>query len=190
MRGVVKKWGNSAAVRIPASVLEGAKLRLDQPVDVREEGGRIVIEPLHPPRYDIDALVAGITDDNRHEAIDTAEPQVGKSGSGGGLQSRRGGLVWLQFDPQAGHEQAGHRPAVVLSPAGYDNRVGMIVCCPTTTRIKGYPFEVALGGTPASVVLADQVKSQDWRARRATRKGRVSAGELAEVRAKLVALIG
>ncbi len=101
-----------------------------------------------------------------------------------------GDIVWLEFDPQAGREQAGRRPAVVLSPASYNGRVGMIVCCPTTTRIKGYPFEVALAGTPASVVLADQVKSQDWRARRAVRKGRVSAAELAEVKAKLLALVG
>lgn len=100
-----------------------------------------------------------------------------------------GDIVWLQFDPQAGHEQASHRPAVVLSPASYNGRSGMIVCCPTTTRIKGYPFEVALKGTPPSVVLADQVKNQDWRARNATRKGRVTPTELAEVRAKLLALI-
>lgn len=100
-----------------------------------------------------------------------------------------GDLVWLQFDPQAGHEQAGHRPAVVLSPANYNARAGMIVCCPTTTRIKGYPFEVTLAGSPPSAVLADQVKSQDWRARHATRKGRITPAELAEVRAKLVALI-
>ena len=100
-----------------------------------------------------------------------------------------GDVVWLEFDPQAGHEQAGHRPAVVLSPASYNGRVGMIVCCPTTTRIKGYPFEVALTGAPRSVVLADQVKSQDWRARKAQRKGRISPAELAEVRAKLIALI-
>jgi mRNA interferase MazF len=101
-----------------------------------------------------------------------------------------GDVVWLEFDPQAGHEQAGRRPAVVLSPASYNGRVGMMLCCPTTTRIKGYPFEVALAGTPPSVVLADQVKSLDWRARKATRKGRVGAAELAELRAKLAALIG
>ena len=101
-----------------------------------------------------------------------------------------GDIVWLQFDPQAGHEQVGHQPAVVLSPVSYNGQAGMIVCCPTTTRIKGYPFEVVLAGTPASVVLANQVKSQDWRARKAVREGRVSAVELAEVRAKLVALIG
>ncbi|MGI3776132.1 MAG: AbrB/MazE/SpoVT family DNA-binding domain-containing protein [Janthinobacterium lividum] len=74
MQGVVKKWGNSAAVRIPAAVLEAAHVRLDQPVDVREEGGRIVIEPLAPARYDLAALVAGITDDNHHDPVDTGAP--------------------------------------------------------------------------------------------------------------------
>jgi mRNA interferase MazF len=101
-----------------------------------------------------------------------------------------GEIIWLQFDPSSGHEQAGHRPAVVLSPAFYNGRTGMAVCCPTTTRIKGYPFEVAVPGQPPSVVLADQVKCQDWRARKARRKGRVSPAVLAEVRAKLAALIG
>lgn len=74
MHGVVKKWGNSAAVRIPAAVLEAARIHLDQPVDVREEGGRIVIEPLRPARYDAEALIAGITDANRHEPLDIGEP--------------------------------------------------------------------------------------------------------------------
>ncbi len=74
MQGVVKKWGNSAAVRIPAAVLDAAHVRLDQPVDVREEGGRIIIEPLQPAHYDLDALVAGITDDNRHELVETGKP--------------------------------------------------------------------------------------------------------------------
>jgi mRNA interferase MazF len=101
-----------------------------------------------------------------------------------------GDVVWIEFDPQRGHEQAGHRPAVVLSAAGYNARAGLMVCCPTTTRIKGYPFEVALAGQPPSVALADQVKSFDWRARRATRKGRVGLTELTEIRNKLRALIG
>ena len=74
MQGVVKKWGNSAAVRIPASVLEAAHVHLDQPVDVREEQGRIVIEPIRPASYDLAALVAGITDENRHEAIEMGTP--------------------------------------------------------------------------------------------------------------------
>ena len=101
-----------------------------------------------------------------------------------------GDVVWLQFDPQAGHEQAGHRPAVVVSPAAYNGRTGLMLCCPATTRVKGYPFEVTLTGEPPSVVLADQVKSLDWRAGKAVRKARVSAGELVELRAKLTALIG
>ena len=74
MQGVVKKWGNSAAVRIPASVLEAAHVHLDQPVDVREEAGRIVIKPLRPMSYDLAGLVAGITDENRHEPIETGAP--------------------------------------------------------------------------------------------------------------------
>ncbi len=101
-----------------------------------------------------------------------------------------GDIVWLEFDPQAGHEQAGHRPALVLSPAAYNGKTSLMVCCPMTTRTKGYPFEVNVGGTRAGVVLADQVKSLDWRVRNATRKGRVSDVELANVRAKIVALIG
>jgi antitoxin MazE len=74
VQGFVKKWGNSAAVRIPASVLDAAHVQLDQPVDVREEGGRIIIEPLHPVRYDIATLVAGITDENRHDPVDMDKP--------------------------------------------------------------------------------------------------------------------
>lgn len=74
MQGVVKKWGNSAAVRIPAAVLAAAHVTVDQPVDVREESGRIVIEPLRPARFEIEALVAGITDENRHEAVDMGQP--------------------------------------------------------------------------------------------------------------------
>ncbi|EOI6391432.1 endoribonuclease MazF [Yersinia enterocolitica] len=101
-----------------------------------------------------------------------------------------GDIVWLDFDPQAGHEQAGYRPALVLSPALYNEKVGLMLCCPMTTQIKGYPFEVLIAGTKPSAVLSDQIKSLDWRKRKATRKGRVSALELAEVRAKSKALIG
>lgn len=100
-----------------------------------------------------------------------------------------GEIVWLQFTPQTGHEQSGHRPALVLSPARY-NRIGLMLCCPMTTRIKGYPFEVLVEGTPDSIVLADQVKSLDWRARKAQYKGTVAASILANVRAKSIALIG
>jgi mRNA interferase MazF len=101
-----------------------------------------------------------------------------------------GDVVWLQFNLQAGHEQAGHRPALVLSSAEYNRKTSLMVCCPMTTQSKGYPFEVAVLGASPGIVLTDQVKSLDWRVRRAKGKGRVSNAELAEVRAKIVALIG
>ena len=101
-----------------------------------------------------------------------------------------GDIVWLQFTPQAGHEQAGHRPALVLSPASYNAMTNLMLCCPLTTQAKNYPFEVPVGDEPGSVVLSDQVKSLDWRSREAKRKGRASAAVLAEVRAKVHALVG
>jgi mRNA interferase MazF len=101
-----------------------------------------------------------------------------------------GDIVWLNFAPQVGHEQSGRRPALVLSPAEYNDKTSLMICCPMTTQIKNYPFEVLITGTPSSVVLADHVKSLDWRIRKAVRKGAVSSDELAEVRAKLAALIG
>ena len=97
--------------------------------------------------------------------------------------------MWLNFTPQAGHEQAGRRPALVLSPSAYNRRTGLMLCCPMTTQIKSYPFEVLMADTPPSAALADQVKSLDWRSRRATRKSTASPAQLAEVRAKLAALI-
>ena len=86
-----------------------------------------------------------------------------------GYRPDRGDVVWLSFDPRAGHEQAGRRPAVVVSPEAYNGRVGLFLACPITSRVKGYPFEVILpAGLPVSgAVLADQIKSLDWRARKA-----------------------
>jgi mRNA interferase MazF len=101
-----------------------------------------------------------------------------------------GDIVWISFSPQAGHEQAGYRPAVVLSPAAYNAKTRLMVCCPMTTQIKNYPFEVVVAGDSPSVVLADQVISLNWRKRRAKRKGAISVAELAEVRAKIRALMG
>jgi mRNA interferase MazF len=101
-----------------------------------------------------------------------------------------GDIVWIHFDQQMGREQAKHRPAIVLSDSSYNGKVGLMLCCPTTTSIKGYPFEVLLSGKPASVALADQIKSFDWRARKAQKKGEVTPAELAEIRAKAHVLIG
>src|SRR5438477_6421903 len=103
----------------------------------------------------------------------------------------RGHAVWITLDPQAGQEQAGRRPALVLSPAAYNGRVGLALFCPITSRAKGYPFEVLLpAGSPvAGVVGADQIKSLDWRARKVARIGAVSDEVVARVMQRLQALL-
>ena len=105
---------------------------------------------------------------------------------------RRGDLVWVDFTPQTGHGQAGRRPALVLSPESYNRKTGMALACPVTSRARDYPFEVPLpAGSPmAGVVLADHVRSIDWRARRAERAGRADGNVIAEVCGKLMALMG
>ena len=82
---------------------------------------------------------------------------------------QRGDVVWITLNPQAGHEQAGRRPAVILSPHAYNAKVGLALLCPITSQVKGYPFEVAISeGLPvAGVILSDHIKSLDWRARKA-----------------------
>ena len=82
----------------------------------------------------------------------------------------RGDIVWLNFAPQTGHEQSGKRPALILSPSSYNQKVGLALCCPITSRIKEYPFEVALPSESKiqGAILSDHVKSLDWKARRAT----------------------
>ena len=103
----------------------------------------------------------------------------------------RGDAVWITLDPQAGHEQAGRRPALVLSPSAYNGRVGLALFCPITSQVKGYPFEVVLpAGLPvAGVVGADQVKSLDWRARKAVRIGVISEEVVAQVLQRLQTLL-
>ncbi len=103
----------------------------------------------------------------------------------------RGDVVWISLDPQAGHEQAGRRPAVVVSPIAYNRKVGLAICCPVTSRVKGYPFEVLVppGLAIDGAILADQVKNLDWRARQATLIGKLPPEATRELLQKLATLI-
>lgn len=109
----------------------------------------------------------------------------------GHLVPSRGDAVWVDFNPQAGREQAGRRPAVVLSPAAYNEKVGLAVLCPVTNQIKGYPFEVALpAGLPVGgVILSDQLKSVDWRRRNASVVARLPNETVDEVLRKVGMLL-
>ncbi len=103
----------------------------------------------------------------------------------------RGDVVWVSFNPQLGHEQAGRRPALVLSPVAYNEKAGLAILCPITSRVKGYPFEVAIpaGVEVTGVILADQVKSLDWRRRNAAFICRLPEEPLQEVLLKLNTLL-
>lgn len=108
-----------------------------------------------------------------------------------GYVPERGDVVWITLDPQAGHEQAGRCPAVVLSPSAYNDKVGLAILCPVTSQIKGYPFEVQIPGGLAitGVILADQVKSLDWRVRKAELAGTLPEATVTEVLQKLNTLL-
>ena len=103
----------------------------------------------------------------------------------------RGDVVWITFNPQAGHEQAGRRPALVLSPSSYNRKVGLAILCPITSQVKGYPFEVNIpsGSKLGGAILSDQVKSLDWRIRKAEFIGKLSRETTAEVLDKLGTLL-
>lgn len=103
----------------------------------------------------------------------------------------RGDVAWLDLSPQAGHEQSGRRPALILSPAGYNGLVGMALACPITSQVKGYPFEVAIpeGLKVTGVVLSDQVRSFDWRARNASFICRLPPEVVTEVFLRLRSLL-
>jgi mRNA interferase MazF len=104
----------------------------------------------------------------------------------------RGDIVWLEFNPQAGYEQAGHRPALVVSPKAYNKKVGLALFCPITSNVKGYPFEVLLPEKHkvSGAILSDQIKNLDWRVRKAKRMACIPQNVLEEVLAKILTLLG
>jgi len=103
----------------------------------------------------------------------------------------RGDVVWLQFAPQAGREQSGRMPAVIVSPVEYNQKVGLCICCPITSRVKGYPFEVELppGLGVTGAVLCDQVKSLDWKVRSVRRIAALPPALVGDIQARIMALI-
>lgn len=104
---------------------------------------------------------------------------------------QKGDVIWLKFTPRSGHEQAGKRPAIVLSPTEYNEKTSLVIVCPITSKVKGYPFEVSINGKKITgVVLSDQVKSLDWRAREAAYIETVPDETLLEIQEKLFALLG
>jgi len=104
----------------------------------------------------------------------------------------KGDIVWIEMNPQAGHEQAGKRPAIVLSPKAYNEKVGLALFCPITTQIKGYPFEVIIpkGYRISGAILSDQIKSLDWKARKVSFACKLDATVIQEAAAKLNSLLG
>ncbi len=111
--------------------------------------------------------------------------------SGDAYAPDRGHIIWLDFDPQAGHEQAGRRPALVLSPARYNRLTSLALVCPITGHGKGYPYEVALpsGLRATGVILSDHIKNLDWVARKAEYIDALPEAELADVLAKIATLL-
>jgi mRNA interferase MazF len=103
-----------------------------------------------------------------------------------------GDLIWLDFTPRAGREQAGRRPAVVLSPRSYNEKTSLAVVCPLTSHAKGYPFEVIVppGSRIGGVILSDHLKNLDWRQRQAQKAGKIPRSLLDQVRARIAALLG
>ena len=141
MKTRIQKWGNSLALRIPKSFAAESHLEQGMLVDVSLLDGKLLVTPLRPPAVTLEALLRA---SHRRTSI-TKSTQEPRWGMKHGRTSRRvcpahGEAVWISLHPQAGHEQAGRRPAVVLSPATYNGRVGLAVFCPITNQRKGYPF--------------------------------------------------
>jgi mRNA interferase MazF len=188
MQTKIQKWGNSLGLRIPRSFAAEAQVSEGATVDLSVENGRLLVRPLRVRKYSLNRLVRKVKPAWRGLDRETSRAR--------GLVvaayvPARGDLIWLQFNPQAGHEQAGHRPAVVISPSSYNRRVGLALCCPITSQVKGYPFEVLLpqGLGVEGAILSDQIKSLDWRVRKARRIGSLPADLLLEAAGKILALV-
>jgi len=159
----IQKWGNSLGLRIPISFAKEAAIEEGSSVDISLEG------------------------DCNWRCCWTRGMVMAPS-----YIPERGDIVWLEFNPQAGHEQSGRRPALVISPKLYNQKVGLAIFCPITSRVKGYPFEVILPDAykVSGAILSDQVKSLDWQARKAQRIAPAPKDVVEEVLAKILTILG
>lgn len=103
---------------------------------------------------------------------------------------KRGDIVWVDFNPVKGHEQAGKRPAIIVSPEAYNKKSGLVLICPITSQIKGYPFEVVINSEKImGVVLVDQIRSVDWKERKISYISKMNQEEMDEITGKLIAIV-
>ena len=158
----IGKWGNSLALRIPQSIAARVGITLNAAVELTPRGEQLVVSVLERPGTELDDLLARVTDDNVHGEVETG-PLRGRRSvvTPPGRVPERGDAVWIDFDPQSGREQAGRRPAVVLSPAAYNGKVGLALLCPITGRIKGYPFEVGCGSSSSAAESVSTAARQE-----------------------------
>ena len=192
MKSKVQKWGNSLALRIPKPVADDLGLAQDSIVELTMTKKTLVVVPAAKPTLRLADLLQRVAPGehprrNRFRITERARGVVTSRAYTPGP----GDIIWLTLTPVSGHEQAGRRPVLVLSPAAYNAKVGLALCCPITSQVKGYPFEVELPvGLPVrGAVLSDQVRSLDWRARHAELACRAPSSLLPDVMSRLVVLL-
>ena len=165
MSVTLHRWGNSVGLRVPKPLLEQLGLGEGSTVELRVENGRLIIEPERKRRLTMAELLEGITPDDRPELVDWGPP-VGPRSLVVPYLPERGDLAWINFDPQAGREQAKNCPALVLTGSEFNAATGLLIVCPVTRTERPWRTRVPLVGTvTAGSVMIEQLKSIDWLAR-------------------------
>ena len=190
MKVAFQKWGNSLALRVPKAVAQEIGASDGKAAEMSVRDGKLVIEVTKPKRrkrrFTLDELVAGITPENRHEEVDWGPPVGNESGD---YCPDAGDLIWIDLSPTVGHEQSGCRPVLVLTSTKYNGASGLCVACPITSRVRGYPFKVAMPDDAAvrGAELADQARSLSWEKRYLQRIDRAPGNLVAAVRERIAA---
>jgi len=186
-------WGNSLALRVPKAFAQELGASVGKAANMEVRDGKLVVEIAKSNRrrrrYTLDRLVAGISPKNRHASSNGGRPLAKRSGD---YYPDAGDLVWIDLNPTLGHEQSGHRPAIVLTPPRqYNVRSGLCIICPITSRARDYSFEVVIpnGRAISGIVLVDQVRSLSWEKRYVKMAGVAPVKLLDEVRERLAVLL-